>query len=129
VLQDLPDDRLFLDESDDPHVSATFRAEQRIDFVNLLYQAGPGAASGPGLGGVVLNGRCLRRLCFKALLPPLSPLNAGVPTIVSDEVLSSVRDMRRDGGQEVERVVYLKVPIRPLAVSSSKVEASYHMRL
>ena len=32
----------------------------------------------------------------------------------TDKVLSSVGDVGRDGGQEIERIVDLKVPIRPL---------------
>jgi hypothetical protein len=32
------------------------------------------SAGGPGLGGVVFYRWCFRRLCFKALFPPLPPL-------------------------------------------------------
>lgn len=116
MLQDLSDDLLFLNESDNPHGTCALAAGQRIDFVDLLYQAGPGAAGGPGFGGVILYRRRFRRLCFKALFPPLPSLNAGIPAIVADEVLSSVGDMGRDGDQEIERFIDLKVPIGPLAL-------------
>jgi hypothetical protein len=102
LLQDLTDDILFLNDGYDPHRAGALRADQRVEFVDLLYQPDPGAAGGPGLGGVVLYRRRFRRLLFKAQLPSLPPLDAGIPAVLADEVLSSVGDVGRDGGQEVE---------------------------
>ena len=41
MIEDIPDHRRVLDETDDPHGSLTFRADQRIGFVYLLNQPGP----------------------------------------------------------------------------------------
>ena len=36
MFQDLPDDRFFVDEADDLHLSFTARTPERIDFPDLL---------------------------------------------------------------------------------------------
>ena len=41
MIEDIPDHRLVLDETDDPHGPLTFRADQGICFVYLLNQPGP----------------------------------------------------------------------------------------
>jgi len=42
VLEDLFDDRSFVDEADDLHLGAAFWAFQRIDFPDLLDAFAPG---------------------------------------------------------------------------------------
>jgi hypothetical protein len=41
VIEDGPDHRRVFDAADDPHGALTFRTDQGIDFVDLLYQPGP----------------------------------------------------------------------------------------
>lgn len=41
IFEDVPDDRRILNGTDDPHGPLTFRTNQRIDLVNLLYQTHP----------------------------------------------------------------------------------------
>jgi hypothetical protein len=41
VIEDGPDDRRVFDAADDPHDSLTFRTDQGIDLVDLLYQTRP----------------------------------------------------------------------------------------
>jgi hypothetical protein len=41
VIEDVPDYRRVFDAADNPHGSQTFRTDQRIDFVDLLYQTRP----------------------------------------------------------------------------------------
>jgi hypothetical protein len=41
VIEDGPDHRRVFDAADDPHGSLTFRTDQRIDLVDLLYQTRP----------------------------------------------------------------------------------------
>lgn len=54
VLQDLPDDFLFLDKGDNPHGARALGSEQRVDFASLLYQPCPSAGGGPSLRSVVI---------------------------------------------------------------------------
>jgi hypothetical protein len=46
MVKDSPDHRRIFDTADDPHGSLTFRADQRIDFVDLLYQTRPVSLEG-----------------------------------------------------------------------------------
>jgi hypothetical protein len=48
MLQNPSDDLFLFYERNDPHGTRAFGTEQRIHFVNLLYQTCPGAAGGPG---------------------------------------------------------------------------------
>ena len=41
MIEDIPDHRRVLDETDDPHGPLTFRAGEGIYFVYLLNQPGP----------------------------------------------------------------------------------------
>ncbi len=41
MSEDIPDHRLILNKTDDPHRPLTFRADQGIYFVYLLNQSGP----------------------------------------------------------------------------------------
>ena len=41
VSEDGPDDRRVFDAADDPHWPLTFRTDQRVDLVDLLYQTRP----------------------------------------------------------------------------------------
>jgi hypothetical protein len=41
MFEDSPDDRRGFNIADDPHDPQTFRTDQRIDLVDILYQPGP----------------------------------------------------------------------------------------
>jgi hypothetical protein len=41
MIEDIPDHRRVLDETDDPHRPLTFRVDQGMYFVYLLNQPGP----------------------------------------------------------------------------------------
>ena len=41
MREDVADDLCVFDEADNPHVSLTFRADQGINFINLLNQPCP----------------------------------------------------------------------------------------
>ena len=52
VLKNLLDNRLFLDERNDLHLSTALRAFQRVYLVNALYQGCPGHAAFPAIRGI-----------------------------------------------------------------------------
>ena len=62
VLEDFFDDRLLMDEADDPQGPLTSETDERIDFVDLLNQPGPvfsihEAVSGNRIGDIIRGSR------------------------------------------------------------------------
>ena len=102
------------DETDDFHPGPTLRALQRIDFKHPFDQSGP-TRSRParfGLGGrsclidkPPVNLHFVARRLLGA--DPSAPIR--IPSEISDQMFSLVRDVLREFREEIERVENLKV--------------------
>src|SRR3990167_7131570 len=100
MTQDFLNNRRFLNEGDNLHLAATFRANERIDFVNLLDQGGPLPATlltvvgGHSRWGFFGNGNPgTRSICFFC---PQPTGFIGVPPVISDLVVIAVWDVLCD---------------------------------
>lgn len=120
MLEDLRDDILFIDETDDPHLGAAFDAEQWIDLPDFFYAFTPGRRR--NLAWLVTRDVddldfFLVRLCFlgQLLFQAVTTHAVRVPTIIAHQLKRLLRNMLGDGGDELLRRVDFKVAF-PFAV-------------
>jgi hypothetical protein len=106
VAEDLLDDGAGADQADDLKGSRAAGADQGIGFVDSLHQPPPGASAGarefPAAVGVILASlpRSLRESRCRSGRP--SPVGVGKSSIIADQLLSGIRDVQAQCGQEVE---------------------------
>ena len=109
VAQDLFDDRAVADQADDFEWSGAAGTDQGIRFVHFLNQPGPrtpavarellaavGIVLVPRLRVGRMSGCRSRSLCR-------NPARIGKSSVIADQLLSRIRDVGAQGGQEVER--------------------------
>ena len=96
MAQDGLDDLPILNETDDPHGSPTFRADERIDLIDFLNQPGPAFPAGRR-GSIGFDDTGDGAFFGKLLSFP--PGNVAVPTVIPDRLLPPVRDMGTHGGE------------------------------
>jgi predicted nucleic acid-binding protein len=106
VTQDLVDHRPVADQADDFERARAERANQEVRFVHFLNQPGPRAPDlAPELVGAaalfVVRRQRNRRGIRNASAGP-SPAHIGEGAVVPDQLLSGIRDMAAQSGQEVE---------------------------
>ena len=79
MIEDVSDHRLIFDETDDPHRPLTFRTDQRVYLVYLLYQPGP---TFPESLFVSLRFEDARDGVIQTFLPAFSPRDVAVVSIL-----------------------------------------------
>jgi len=106
MAEDFSDDVRVVNEGDDLHFSAAFRAKEWIDFVDFAEHRGPPKSCG-SRWAVRGGGRCYGRRRIGLGLTP--PRLVRVTSVVPNQMLPLVRNMLCHLCEKVERVKYLKI--------------------
>ena len=96
MIEDIPDHRLILNKTDNPHRPLTFRADQGIDLVDFLNQPGPPFSESLF---VSLRFEDAWYGVIQTFLLAFSPRDVAVVSVISHHLLAPVRDVGAHRGQ------------------------------
>ena len=100
-----------LNEADDAHRRAALGTAEWVRFVTLLDQRRPSFAGFPSRGRGGRSGGSGGR--GRLALGPLPAALVRIPPVIPHQMLSGVRNMLGDFGQEIQRIEYLEVARGP----------------
>jgi len=98
VLDNSIDDGRVGEESDDAHLTATLRADHRVNLIDFSDHLGPA----PGRDGPEFLPNNPEGKRPKACLPDLSPMGVGVQAEVTDSDLALVGNVRGHPGDKLQ---------------------------
>jgi len=114
VQEDGADHARVFDKRNNFQDAPAVRAEQRVQFEDLLDEAGLVAAGGLRRADVVRERDWNRsqRLLLRLLTPAAAALHARVVRVITHKVFSTIRNMRGDRHEKIQRIEKGVVPVR-----------------
>lgn len=128
MVQDGRDDLLIFDKTDDPHGAVTFWADEGIGLVDFLNHPGPAF---PTCRWGSIGFDHVRDAILRGFLLPHPVRDIVVPAIVSDHLLSPIRDLLEHGSKPFACIEDLPISItlsNPLARLPRKSRPHFSMK-